>query len=122
MEMKYLEMYEEGENYFCGKACEMIEQMKKDGADKTEIAQALEDFNEDGSCFKNNYIFHYKGETNVDPFSRSGRDLSGKWVEYDGTIVNAPNEDEAWEIFLHMAGEFGCPDEDDYTCDLLETK
>lgn len=36
--------------------------------------------------------------------------------KYDGTVINAPDEETAWDLFLSMDGKFGIPDASDYSC------
>ena len=37
------------------------------------------------------------------------------YTEYSGFIVDAPNEEVAWAIFLGIDGEFGIPSSSDYS-------
>jgi hypothetical protein len=41
------------------------------------------------------------------------------YKEYDGKIVNAPDEDVAWKIFRGIDGEFKLPAAVDYTCERI---
>ena len=61
-------------------------------------------------CKKNNPVLVKDG------WAHEGYDNEGRFTEYDGTVVNAPDEETAWELFLSMAGEFGIPDASDYSC------
>lgn len=69
--------------------------------------------------WKNNFVFSYekKGHPVLqDGWAHEGYDSEGNFVEYDGTIVNAPDENTAWNIFVSMDGKFGLPDASDYSC------
>lgn len=39
-----------------------------------------------------------------------------EYNEYDGTVINAPNEEFAWQIFLGCDSEYGLPSAKDYNC------
>jgi hypothetical protein len=56
-------------------------------------------------------IYNYK-------FSFLGDDRRPGFAEYDGTVVAAPDEESAWEIFLGMDGDYKLPDGDKYLCSL----
>ena len=51
-----------------------------------------------------------------DGWAHEGYDNEGRFTEYDGTVVNAPDEETAWDLFLSMDGKFGIPDAPDYSC------
>lgn len=61
-------------------------------------------------CKKNNPVLVKDG------WAHEGYDNEGRFTEYDGTIINAPDEGTAWDLFLSMDGEFGIPDASDYSC------
>lgn len=68
--------------------------------------------------WKNTYIFSYtkNNKNNVlqDGFGHEGYDLQGRFIEYDGTEINAPNKITACKLFISQDGTFGIPDIDDY--------
>lgn len=51
-----------------------------------------------------------------DGWAHEGYNTEGRFTEYDGTVINAPDEETAWDLFLSMDGEFGIPDSSDYSC------
>lgn len=65
-------------------------------------------------CRKNNPVILKDG------WAHEGYNTEGRFTEYDGTEINAPDEETAWELFLSMDGEFGIPDSSDYSCEEIK--
>lgn len=89
------------------------EEMEQFLAEKVCVISDLE------SPWKNNFVFSYKKKGHFvlqDGWAHEGYDSEGIFIEYDGTIVNAPDENTAWYIFISMDGKFGLPDASDYSC------
>ena len=57
------------------------------------------------------YVFSYTLKTQNPNFKAI------EYKEYTGTVINAPDEDDAWRAFLGISGEYGMPKADNYSID-----